>query len=431
MPTRAARSSAAEPAACAREAGDGVRRRRHAAADHVRLQRVHGASRLAAPVAVDGLLCGCVFARAAPGDDGLLAELVELAADRDGHLRRRQRSGATGAARRSARLRDALSVRGHRRQLARRCRRCIACSRRSSSRDSTVLVNGENGTGKELIARAIHYNGPRAKKPFVVQNCSRVQRQPARERAVRPQARARSPAPSTTRRACSRSPTAAPSSSTRSATCRRRCRSSCCACCRRGPSRPSAAPQPRKVDVRIIAATHKDLQKMVERGEFREDLYYRINVIKLTRAAAARAPRRHPAARRALPAKRHAQAGGGAAATRLSPSVPGAHARVRLAGQHPRAGERDRAAAGARRRRRADRRGAAVAAHPRRRRARTAARRREPRPAAVDALERKLIYEVLKRTHWNKTKAAEELRISRRNLIRKVNKYKLDQRRLR
>jgi len=38
---------------------------------------------------------------------------------------------------------------------------------------------------------------------------------------------------------------------------------------------------------------------------------------------------------------------------------------------------------------------------------------------------------VLKRTHWNKTKAAEELRISRRNLIRKVIKYKLDQRRLR
>jgi transcriptional regulator with PAS, ATPase and Fis domain len=52
-------------------------------------------------------------------------------------------------------------------------------------------------------------------------------------------------------------------------------------------------------------------------------------------------------------------------------------------------------------------------------------------PAAVDALERDLIYEVLKRTHWNKTKAAEELRISRRNLIRKVNKYKLEQRKQR
>jgi transcriptional regulator with PAS, ATPase and Fis domain len=50
-------------------------------------------------------------------------------------------------------------------------------------------------------------------------------------------------------------------------------------------------------------------------------------------------------------------------------------------------------------------------------------------PAAVDALEKNLIYEVLRRNQWNKTKAAAELRISRRNLIRKVNKYKLDGRR--
>ena len=50
-------------------------------------------------------------------------------------------------------------------------------------------------------------------------------------------------------------------------------------------------------------------------------------------------------------------------------------------------------------------------------------------PAAVDALEKNLIYEVLRKNQWNKTKAAAELRISRRNLIRKVIKYKLDARR--
>ena len=38
--------------------------------------------------------------------------------------------------------------------------------------DSTILINGENGTGKELIAKSIHYNSLRKDKPFVIQNCS-------------------------------------------------------------------------------------------------------------------------------------------------------------------------------------------------------------------------------------------------------------------
>ena len=49
-------------------------------------------------------------------------------------------------------------------------------------------------------------------------------------------------------------------------------------------------------------------------------------------------------------------------------------------------------------------------------------------PDAVEALERKMIYDELKKTRWNKTKAADVLGISRRNLIRKVAKYNLDQR---
>ena len=47
-------------------------------------------------------------------------------------------------------------------------------------------------------------------------------------------------------------------------------------------------------------------------------------------------------------------------------------------------------------------------------------------PDAMVSLERNMIYEVLKRNQWNKTRAAQELRISRRNLIRKVQKYRLE-----
>src|SRR5690606_26640323 len=49
-----------------------------------------------------------------------------------------------------------------------------------------------------------------------------------------------------------------------------------------GTFTPVGATKPVQVDVRIIAASHKDLTKMVERGEFREDLYYRINVLKVS-----------------------------------------------------------------------------------------------------------------------------------------------------
>src|ERR1700724_2341504 len=46
--------------------------------------------------------------------------------------------------------------------------------------------------------------------------------------------------------------------------------------------RPLGAPRAKKVDVRVIAATNKDVQKMVDEGKFREDLWYRLNVVRFT-----------------------------------------------------------------------------------------------------------------------------------------------------
>ena len=68
----------------------------------------------------------------------------------------------------------------------------------------------------------------------------------------------------------------------KSASCLSNCRSSCSACCRSRKLRPLGSLQRIKIDVRIVAATNRDLQKEVAAGRFREDLFHRLNVVRLT-----------------------------------------------------------------------------------------------------------------------------------------------------
>src|SRR5205823_4885802 len=146
--------------------------------------------------------------------------------------------------------------------------------------DSTVLVNGENGTGKELIARAIHYNSNRAQLRFVVQNCSAFNdnlldselfghKKGAFTGAIADKPGLFELADLGTfflDEIGDMSPTL---------------QVKVLRVLQEGTFNRVGDTETRKIDGRIIAATNRDLKTMVERGQFREDLYYRINVINL------------------------------------------------------------------------------------------------------------------------------------------------------
>ena len=105
--------------------------------------------------------------------------------------------------------------------------------------------------------------------------------------------------------------------------------------------RPIGEQREQPIDVRFLSATHKNLAALVAAGRFREDLYYRINVIEIHVPGAARARRRHPGAGRSVVAPAGAPArqcgacpepGGAGSAAAIS--LPGQRARAR---KHPRA----------------------------------------------------------------------------------------------
>ncbi len=146
--------------------------------------------------------------------------------------------------------------------------------------ESTVLVTGESGTGKELIARAIHYNSPRKEGPFVVINCGALPEnlqeselfghvRGAFTGAIRDKVGLFQQAQKGTILLDEIGET---SLSTQVKLLR---------FLQDGEIRPVGANKAIYVDVRTIAATNENLEKAVESGRFRKDLFYRINVIRI------------------------------------------------------------------------------------------------------------------------------------------------------
>ena len=151
---------------------------------------------------------------------------------------------------------------------------------RAAPVDSTVLVLGESGTGKELVAQALHHNSPRKKGPFVAVNCAAV---PATLVESELFGHVRGAFTGATDKRMGRFEQADGGTlfideigdfelplqakllrvlETLTVT-------------------PVGGHEDRKVNVRVLAATSRDIQKMVGDGSFRQDLYYRLNVVQI------------------------------------------------------------------------------------------------------------------------------------------------------
>lgn len=148
------------------------------------------------------------------------------------------------------------------------------------SSDVTVLVTGESGTGKELVARAIHALSSRRDKVFVPFNCTAVPRELSESylfghrRGAFTGAVADSPG-------VIRSAAGGTLFIDEVGDLPLDVQPKLLRFLQEGEIQPLGEQQPTKIDVRILAATNTDLEELVTQGRFREDLYYRLNVIRL------------------------------------------------------------------------------------------------------------------------------------------------------
>lgn len=297
------------------------------------------------------------------------------------------------------------------------------------SSESTVLVQGENGTGKELIARALHYNSPRKDAQFVTVNCSAFNENLLDSElfghvrgsftgAIKDKKGLFEAADNGTL-FLDEIGDMPPSMQVK-----------LLRVLQEGTLTPVGGTEQKKVDVRVVAATNKDLKEMVEDETFREDLYYRINVINLVvpplrdRKEDIPILTEHFMSRgckeKNVPMKTFAK--------RTLEKVfdypwPGnireleneVERLIVLSGDDPKIP--------------AELLSPRIRDHGDRLKiqgVRVAGRLKD----SLEELEKQMIREGLRRTNWNKSRLAKELGISRAGLIMKVEKYNLDKRRI-
>ena len=152
--------------------------------------------------------------------------------------------------------------------------------RRAADTDLTVLIRGESGTGKELVAQALHQRSPRASRPFVAVNCAAISRELVESELF---GHERGAFTGATQRRVGRFESAHGGTlfldevgdmppETQAKVLR---------VLQERRFERVGGTETVEVDVRVVAATHRDLETEVDGGGFREDLYYRLRVMEL------------------------------------------------------------------------------------------------------------------------------------------------------
>ncbi len=147
--------------------------------------------------------------------------------------------------------------------------------------DATVLILGESGTGKELLARGIHYNSPRATKPLVTVNCPSIP-DTLLESELFGHVRGAFTGAIKDRKGKFEMADGGTLLLDEIADLREDVQAKLLRVLQEREFERLGESTPIQVDVRLIAATNKDIEKLVSDGKFREDLYYRLSVVPIT-----------------------------------------------------------------------------------------------------------------------------------------------------
>jgi len=144
--------------------------------------------------------------------------------------------------------------------------------------DSTVLIYGQSGTGKELIARAIHFNSPRRERQFVPVDCA-VLSENLLESELFGHVRGSFTGAVTTKPGLFEVADGGTVFLDEVGNISLAIQAKLLRVLQEREFTPVGGTKAKKVDIRLIAATNKDLEKMIREETFREDLYYRLNIV--------------------------------------------------------------------------------------------------------------------------------------------------------